>query len=113
MPKKNHFQDLINLTPPLKLHYFYYFWFKQMAQHVNVVVFYILLVNDAPNCIVDKILTKSCGFTARKLMGAGSLSNPLDVAHYDVTIRPDLEGNDVALTFVRDLRSWGNRLCVL
>lgn len=39
-------------------------------------------------------------------MGAGSLSNLLEVAHYDVIVKLELEGNDVTLTFVRDSRSW-------
>lgn len=42
----------------------------------------------------------------RKLKGAGSFSYLLEVAQFDVTVGPQLEGNDIALTFVRDIRSW-------
>lgn len=48
---------------------------------------------------------KSGGFRVRELMGAGSLSYPLELAQFDVTVGSQLQGNDVALTFVRDIRS--------
>lgn len=58
------------------------------------------------SALLTKYSLKSGGFRVRKLTGAGSLSNLLEVAHHDVTVRLELEGNDVALTFVRDSRSW-------
>lgn len=56
--------------------------------------------------LLTKYSLKSGGFRVRKLMGAGSLSHLLEEAQFDVTVGPQQEGNDVALMFVRDRRSW-------
>ena len=49
--------------------------------------------------LLTKYSLKSGGFRVRKLMGAGSLSYLFEVAQSDVTVGPQLEGNDVALMF--------------
>lgn len=56
--------------------------------------------------LLTKYSLKSDRFRVRKLMDDGSLSYLLDVAQVDVAVESQLEGNDVALTFVRDIRSW-------
>lgn len=54
--------------------------------------------------LLTKYSLKSGGLRVGKLMGAGSLFYLLGVAQFDVTVGPQLEGNDIALTFVRDNR---------
>lgn len=55
------------------------------------VLIFILLVKDAPHCVVDKIFTKDSWIRSEKVNGCWQPLLPLEEAQFDATVGPQLE----------------------